>query len=64
MDRVWSVDIGKENSNVLALGYDEGTIVIKIGSDEPLVSMNNGKVVWAKNLEIHSANLKALDVTN
>lgn len=39
MDRAWSIDIGKENSNIVAIGYDEGTVVIKIGSDEPVVSM-------------------------
>jgi hypothetical protein len=39
MDRVWGIDIGKENSNILAFGFDEGTVVIKVGSDEPLVSM-------------------------
>ena len=33
------IDISKENSNVVGLGYDEGTVVIKIGSDEPVVSM-------------------------
>ncbi len=39
LDRVWSIDIGKENSNIIAFGFDEGTVVIKIGSDEPVVSM-------------------------
>lgn len=39
LERVWSIDIGKENSNIIAIGYDEGTVVIKIGSDEPVVSM-------------------------
>lgn len=62
MDRAWALDVGKESSNIVAIGYDEGTVVIKIGSDEPVVSMNNGKLVWAKNLEIFSANLKALNV--
>lgn len=64
LERVWSIDIGKENSNIIAIGYDEGTVVIKIGSDEPVVSMNNGKLVWAKNLEINSANLKAVNVND
>ena len=39
LERIWAIDIGKDNSNVLAIGYDEGTVVIKIGSDEPIVSM-------------------------
>ena len=39
MDRVWSMDTCKEQSNIIAIGYDDGTVVIKIGSDEPIVSM-------------------------
>jgi len=39
MDRVWSLDVVKSNSNIIGIGYDEGTVVIKIGSDEPVVSM-------------------------
>lgn len=39
MDRVWAIDAGKDFSNVIALGYDDGTVVIKIGSDEPVCSM-------------------------
>ena len=39
MDRVWSIDTVKDNNNIIAIGYDEGTTVIKIGSDEPVVSM-------------------------
>ena len=39
MDRVWSLDTVKENSNIIAIGYDEGTTVIKMCSDEPVVSM-------------------------
>jgi coatomer subunit beta' len=38
MERAWAIDIGKDD-NIIAIGYDEGTIVIKIGSDEPIVSM-------------------------
>ena len=39
MDRVWALDVVKNNSNIIGIGYDEGTVVIKIGSDEPVVSM-------------------------
>lgn len=60
MERVWCVDIGKDNNNILAFGYDEGTVVVKIGSDEPVVSMNNGKIIYAKNCDINTANLKAV----
>jgi len=39
MDRVWSIDCVKNNSNIIGIGFDEGTVVIKIGSDEPVVSL-------------------------
>lgn len=39
MERVWYVDAAKDGSNCIALAYDEGTVVIKIGSDEPIVSI-------------------------
>lgn len=29
MERVWNLDIGKDNT--LAFGFDEGTVVVKIG---------------------------------
>jgi coatomer subunit beta' len=35
-------------------------VVIKIGSDEPIVSMNNGKVIFAKNLDLLTCNMKAI----
>jgi len=39
MERVWSLDIVKNNSNIVGIGYDHGTVVIKIGSDEPVLTM-------------------------
>lgn len=39
MERIWSVDISKDSSNLIAFGFDDGTVVVKIGSDEPVVSM-------------------------
>ena len=59
MERAWSIDIVKSNSNIIGIAYDEGTTVIKIGSDEPVVSINNGKVILAKNMDILCANLKS-----
>ncbi|CAD6947108.1 unnamed protein product, partial [Tilletia laevis] len=44
-----------------ALGFDEGAVVIKIGKEEPSVSMDNsGKLVWAKNAEVLGTNLGGL----
>ncbi len=39
MERAWAIDISKENPNIMAFGFDEGTVVVKVGSDEPVVSM-------------------------
>jgi hypothetical protein len=39
LDRVWSIDIGNETSNIIAFGFEEGTVAIKIGNDEPVVSI-------------------------
>mmetsp|Transcript_28883 Transcript_28883/g.52596 ORF Transcript_28883/g.52596 Transcript_28883/m.52596 type:complete len:898 (-) Transcript_28883:141-2834(-) len=60
LERVWSVAVMK-GSNAAAIGYDEGTVVIKLGSEEPIVSMHAGKVVWAKGTEIQMTNLKQVD---
>lgn len=50
-----------QGSNNIALGYDEGSIMIKLGREEPAMSMDaNGKIIWAKHSEIQQANLKAL----
>jgi hypothetical protein len=40
------------NSNYVAFGFDEATVVIKIGKESPMASFNNGRVVWVKQSEI------------
>ena len=47
-------------TNAVAIAFDEGTVVIKIGKENPLASFSNGKVVWAKQNEIQTFNLKLL----
>ncbi|KAI9093090.1 coatomer WD associated region-domain-containing protein [Phlyctochytrium arcticum] len=59
MERAWTVAYMR-GSNDVAFGYDEGTVVIKLGREEPAVSMDNGgKIIWAKHSEIQTANVKA-----
>ena len=41
LDRVWALHCPKE-SNYVAIGYDEATVVIKVGNETPVVSYNNG----------------------
>lgn len=45
----------------VALGYDEGTVLIKIGREEPVASMDgSGKIIWARHNEIQTVNVKSL----
>ena len=44
----------------VALGYDEGTVVVKIGREEPVASMDSGgKVIWARHSEIQTVNVRS-----
>ncbi|XP_065060961.1 coatomer subunit beta'-like isoform X2 [Rhopilema esculentum] len=60
MDRVWGMSSIKGSNNV-AIGYDEGSIMVKLGREEPAMSMDSaGKIIFAKHSEILQANLKNL----
>lgn len=60
MDRVWAMASIKGSNNV-AIGYDEGSIMVKLGREEPAMSMDSaGKIIFAKHSEILQANLKNL----
>ncbi|XP_070761334.1 coatomer subunit beta'-like [Enoplosus armatus] len=60
MERVWCI-CGQPGSNSVAFGYDEGSIIIKLGREEPAMSMDSsGKVMWARHSEVQQANLKAM----
>ena len=61
LERVWSIGVLRGSNNV-ALGYDEGAILIKLGREEPAMSMDSGgKIIWAKHSEMQQASLKALE---
>ena len=48
----------RKGSNNIAIGYDEGTIMIKLGREEPAVSMDSsGKIIWSKHNEVQQSNL-------
>eukprot|EP01121_Diplochlamys_sp_Union-15-3_P002556 TRINITY_DN1226_c0_g1_i1.p1 TRINITY_DN1226_c0_g1~~TRINITY_DN1226_c0_g1_i1.p1 ORF type:complete len:1025 (-),score=223.71 TRINITY_DN1226_c0_g1_i1:90-3164(-) len=58
-ERVWTIGYQK-GSNHIAVGYDNGTILIKLGREEPAVSMDqNGKIIWTKNNEVVSCNVNS-----
>ncbi|ETN19243.1 hypothetical protein PPTG_04610 [Phytophthora nicotianae INRA-310] len=62
MERSWSL-AALPSANTLAIGYDEGTIVLRLGHDTPVVSMDaggSGKLIWTTNNEVHTASIKGV----
>jgi coatomer subunit beta' len=60
MERVWAVGIVR-GSNAIALGYDNGLVMLKLGNEEPVASMDaSGKVIYARHNDVMSAAVKAL----
>ena len=60
MERAWALAATKE-TNMLAVGFDEGCVCIELGSDDPVASMDaTGKVVWATNNDIQTATVRGL----
>ncbi|KAL9183551.1 hypothetical protein ACHAXT_004407 [Thalassiosira profunda] len=60
MERAWALAATRETTK-LAIGFDEGCVVVELGSDDAVVSMDGtGKVVWAKNNEIQTATVRGL----
>jgi coatomer subunit beta' len=48
-----------QGSNSIAIGYDEGTVMVKIGREEPVASMDSsGKIIWARHNEVQTVNIK------
>jgi coatomer subunit beta' len=63
LERVWCITAMK-GSNTVAIGYDEGSVAIKLGREEPAVSMDSsGKILWAKHSEMQQANLRTIDAS-
>lgn len=60
LERAWTVSVLRGTTSV-AMGFDEGTILCKLGREEPVVSMDSsGKVIYAKQNEVRSTSVKAL----
>ncbi|KAH8147891.1 uncharacterized protein LAJ45_07992 [Morchella importuna] len=63
LERAWCVSY-QRGKNALAIGFDEGCVVIKMGREEPAVSMDaGGKIVWARHNEVLTAVVKPGDVS-
>eukprot|EP00923_Selenidium_pygospionis_P031576 GHVN01055928.1.p1 GENE.GHVN01055928.1~~GHVN01055928.1.p1 ORF type:complete len:890 (-),score=170.70 GHVN01055928.1:154-2823(-) len=63
LDRVWSISCAR-GSNAVAMGFDNGTLVMKLGSEAPVCSMCNGKVAWTRGAEIMAGNARLVDETS
>ncbi|KAL6628941.1 hypothetical protein ACP70R_028706 [Stipagrostis hirtigluma subsp. patula] len=64
LERVWALGYMKGSRRVV-IGYDEGTIMIKIGREVPVASMDSsGKIIWAKHNEIQTVNIKTVGADN
>ena len=60
LERVWSIAVMK-GSNAVAIGYDEGTVMFKIGREDPVASMDaSGKIIWSRHNDIQTVNVKSL----
>ncbi|CAA6671934.1 unnamed protein product [Spirodela intermedia] len=61
LERVWAIGYMKGSRRYACIGYDEGTIMVKIGREEPVASMDSsGKIIWAKHNEIQTVNIKTV----
>ncbi|KIJ69714.1 hypothetical protein HYDPIDRAFT_120671 [Hydnomerulius pinastri MD-312] len=60
LERAWCVSLRKD-ANEVAVGFDEGIVVIKLGRDEPTYSMDpSGKLIYTRNQQVLSSNLQTL----
>jgi coatomer subunit beta' len=60
LERAWCISVRKD-ANEVAVGYDEGIVVVKLGRDEPTFSMDpSGKLVYTRNTDVLSANLQTV----
>jgi len=56
-ERVWSIGVCK-GSNKVALGFDEGSVLIKLGREEPVASMSDSKIIWARHNTVQTVNAR------
>lgn len=58
LERCWCVAYQRGKQGI-AVGFDDGAVVIKLGREEPAVSMDgSGKLIWARHNEIVSSIIK------
>lgn len=55
LERAWCVSYQRGKQGV-AVGFDDGAVVVKLGREEPAVSMDgSGKLIWARHNEVISS---------
>lgn len=60
LERAWSLSPTKD-ANKIAVGYDEGTVLLKLGNEKPVASLDtNSKLVWAQGHDIKVMSVKGL----
>lgn len=61
LERAWCVSYQRGKQGI-AMGFDDGAVVVKMGREEPAVSMDgSGKVIWARHSEILTSVIKGGD---
>ncbi|RYP43564.1 hypothetical protein DL768_009855 [Monosporascus sp. mg162] len=61
LERAWCVSYQRGKQGV-AVGFDDGAVVVKLGREEPAVSMDgSGKLIWARHNEVLSSIIKGGD---
>ena len=60
LERLWAVGAAR-GSTAIALGYDDGVVLVSAGRDDPVASMDSGgKLVWARQADVSGAALRSL----
>ncbi|EFQ99936.1 coatomer subunit beta [Nannizzia gypsea CBS 118893] len=63
LERAWCVSYQRGKQGI-AMGFDDGAVVVKMGREEPAVSMDgSGKIVWARHNEVVSTVIKGGDAS-
>ncbi|KAJ5368581.1 uncharacterized protein N7496_008341 [Penicillium cataractarum] len=58
LERAWCVSY-QQGRQGIAMGFDDGAVVVKMGREEPAVSMDgSGKVIYARHSEVVSTMIK------
>ena len=60
LEHAWCIAV-RQGANDVAFGYDEGLVAVKLGRDEPSLSMDpSGKLTYTRNTDVLSANLQTI----